>query len=39
MGWSMRGSSEAYLEKALSEYNEAVNALEPEGDSEELLEA
>ena len=39
MRQSMRGSSEAYLEKALSEYNEAVNALEPGGDSEELLEA
>ncbi len=35
----MRSSSETYLEKALSEYNEAVNALEPDGPSEELLEA
>ncbi len=30
---------EDYLDKALSEYNEKVNALESGGDSEELLEA
>lgn len=35
----MPGTPEDYLEEALSEYNDKVNALESEGDSEELLEA
>jgi len=35
----MPGASDDYLERALSEYNDKVNDLEPEGDSEELLEA
>ena len=35
----MSGSSDEYLEKALSEYNAKVNGLEPAGDSEDLLEA
>ncbi len=35
----MPGASDDYLERALSEYNDKVNDLEAEGDSEELLEA
>ena len=35
----MPGMSESYLERALSDYNDKVNSLEPAGDSDELLEA